>query len=338
MPQDVATFRVRKPHRPQRLGDRLLPGHGREVGADQQPVSAEHVGEVPDRAPVEDQRVVVEAAGQFDRRVLGEPGLGLGTFGFRDRRVLVPGAAPEPLGAGQHQREPPAGVAERDPQARVLLRDPAGDDRRGAERGLRADAERGDRGTRQPVGRHRHAVHEDGGAEPVGLRPEPVELRLVQRLAVDVGGNLDAGQAGLQDLGQLGGGHVRVLQRQRAETVEPGGEGGDQARDVLIGDPAQVAADFGAGPVVQQRGERREYLRVEPAGRRRRQAPLRVEPDRLRGEPHRAVDEELAGSLIQVRVRLRRRPAAWVAPGGRRAEVRREDVRVRVDDRHEISP
>ena len=144
------------------------------------------------------------------------------------------------------------------------------------------------------LGRHRHAVHEDGRADPVNLGPEPVELGLVQRLPVDVGGDLDAGQAGLHDLGQLGRRHVRVLQRHRAEAVEPGGEGGDQARDVLVGDPAQLPADFGGGPVVQQRGERREHLRVEPAGRRRRQAPLRVEPDRLGGEPHLAVDEELA--------------------------------------------
>jgi hypothetical protein len=147
-------------------------------------------------------------------------------------------------------------MAERDPQSRVLLRHPAGDDRRGAERRLRADAERRDRGARQPVGRHRHAVHEDGGAEPVDLRPEAVELRLVQRLAVDVGGDLDAGQPGLQHLGQLGRRHVGVLQRHRAQAVEPGGEGGDQAGDVLVGDPAQVAADLGGGPVVQQRGER----------------------------------------------------------------------------------
>ena len=55
MPQNVVKIAVRDPHRPQRLRDRLFSRHRREVGTDEQPIGAEHVDEVPDRAMIENQ-------------------------------------------------------------------------------------------------------------------------------------------------------------------------------------------------------------------------------------------------------------------------------------------
>src|ERR1700735_1243707 len=49
-------------------------------------------------------------------------------------------------------------------------------------------------------------------------------------------------QPALAELGQLGGGQLRVLQRDRPQPVEGGRVGGDQAGDVLVGDPAQITA------------------------------------------------------------------------------------------------
>ena len=141
--------------------------------------------------------------------------------------------------------------------------------------------------------------------------------------------------AGLGDLGQLGRGHVRVLHRDSAEAVEARRVRGDQAGDVLVGDLGQVAASLGGGAVVQQRGERGEQLRVQAAGRGRLEALLRVEPHRFRGKPHRPVHQE--PGAVDVRVRLGRRPGRGVAAVRRRPEVAREDVRVRVDDRHGAS-
>ena len=65
-------------------------------------------------------------------------------------------------------------------------------------------------------------VDEDHGAEVGGGRPDRVEGRVGELAAVDVGRDADALEAELADGAlQLADGDGRVLQRQRAEAVQP---------------------------------------------------------------------------------------------------------------------
>ena len=135
----------------------------------------------------------------------------------------------------------------------------------------------------------------------------------------------------LAELAQFGSGQVRVLQRDRPEPVEPGRVGGDQARDVLVGHPAQVKAGLGRSPVAEQGRERGEQLRVESGGGGRLQPRLGVEPDLLGREPHRAVDEQLGRLVGAVGDGGPARRVAAVRGG---PEVTGKDVRVGVNDGH----
>jgi hypothetical protein len=285
VPCDVVQHLLAKPHRSQRPPGRILPRHGREVRPHEQPVRAEHVDEVGDGTPVEHQRVVVEPARQLGRPNRGGPGRGLRPP--LAGRFLVPGPAPEPLRPGQHQREPARAVTERQPEPGVLLRDPAGHHGGGGQAAVHADAERGGRRTRQPVGRDGHRVHEYRRPQALGLREEPAEALVGQRQTADVGGDLDAGQAGLGDVHELASGQVGVLERHRAEAVDPARRGGAQAGDVLVDRAGHVAAGLGRQAVAQQRRERGHDFRVHPAGGARGQALLRIEPDRPGREAHR---------------------------------------------------
>ena len=330
MPRDIGQHGLRQPHRPQRPPGRLLPVHGREVGPYQQPVRAEHVDEVADGAPVEDQRVVVEPACQF-----GRPGRGGPRSGLRPAlagRFLVPGPAPEPLRPGQHQREPAGPVAERQSQPGVLLRDPAGEDGGGGQAALHADAERGGRRAGQPVKRRRHRVHEDRRSQPLGLGEEAEEPAVGQRRPADVGGDLHAGQAGLRDVLQFGGGQVGVLQRHRTEPVDPAGRRCAQAGHVLVDPAGEVPPGTGGQPVVQQRRKRGDDLRVHPAGRAGGQAPLRVEPGLPRGEAQGPGRQDPRPRLpFPLHGRLHPRPVGRVAAGYRLGKRAGDHVGVSID-------
>src|SRR5690242_2756757 len=64
-------------------------------------------------------------------------------------------------------------------------------------------------------------VHENQAAELLGLRPERMELRIGEILAIDIGSNRAAAQAEFPDaLLELLGREVRVLQCDRREPDE----------------------------------------------------------------------------------------------------------------------
>ena len=229
-------------------------------------------------------------------------------------------------------------MAERQPEPRVLLRDPAGDDGGGGQAALHADAERGGSRTRQPVGREGHRVHEDRRAQPLGLGEEAEETRVAQGCPADARGDLHAGQARLGDVRQLVGGEIGVLQRHRAQAVDPAGRRRAQAGQVLVDPAGQVAPGRGRQPVVQQRGERRGDLGVDPAGRGGGQPPLRVEPGLPRGEAHRSRPQQ-PGAVGPGR--LHPRPLVRVAPGhgpGKPGERAGDHMGVRVDQHHDHLP
>src|SRR5216683_1946685 len=109
VPGDVVEHGLGECHGTERPSGWLLARHRGEVGSDEQSARPDHVDQVLKSAPVEYQRVVVETPGAAG----GGMSPGESAAGTRvGLRLLVPGAAPEVLRAGQHQRESASPVAE----------------------------------------------------------------------------------------------------------------------------------------------------------------------------------------------------------------------------------
>src|SRR5438445_3884043 len=113
VPGDVRVLLRRKPESTQRPVHRLLGRHVRVIRSDQDLPGPDQVDEVAKGPPVEEQRVVVEAAGVLGRRAQQRsvrPGAAAGAG-----RFLVPGPAPVVVVAREEKREGAAAVAEGDP-------------------------------------------------------------------------------------------------------------------------------------------------------------------------------------------------------------------------------
>ena len=227
VPGDVLLDLVGQLQRAQRAPARPLTVHRREVGANEHLGVAHHLDQVPQRPAVHDQAVVVEALGELRRR---DPLAGV-------RRLLVPGLAPEEVGPREHAGKATGAVTEGQPQLRMALGDAAGDDRGGGQRAVGADGEPGHRHEplrNAPAEVAGHAVDEDRHLQSFDLGPELGELRLVQRAAEHVGGDLHRHQPLVADRRQLGDRQVGRLHRQHPHAEQAIGIRARQLGDELV--------------------------------------------------------------------------------------------------------
>src|SRR6185295_12755093 len=120
VPGDVRVYVRRQPEGAERPIYRLLGRHVRIVGPDHDLSGADQVDEIAEGSPVEEQRVVVEAASVLARRA--RQSAGRTGPAARAGRLFVPGSAPVVVVAGEQERKGAAAVAEGNPQAGTLLR------------------------------------------------------------------------------------------------------------------------------------------------------------------------------------------------------------------------
>src|SRR5436309_95314 len=139
VPGDVLMDLRRKPEGAQCLIHRLLGRHVGVVRPDEDLPGPDHVDQIAKRPPVEEQCVVVEAAGVLGRRA--RQGARRGGAAALTGRVLVPGPAPRMVVARKEEGEGAAAVAEGDPQARAFLRRSSVDHRRDGQAGVRGVAD-----------------------------------------------------------------------------------------------------------------------------------------------------------------------------------------------------
>src|SRR5262249_8503248 len=118
VPGDIVVLLRRQPEHRERAIGRPLRRHVGIVGPDEDLARPDQVDQIAQCAPIEQQRVVVEAARVFGRRA--RQGAGRGCAAPGTGRLFVPGAPPVMAIAREHARKPPPPCPPPDPHTSPL--------------------------------------------------------------------------------------------------------------------------------------------------------------------------------------------------------------------------
>jgi hypothetical protein len=155
-------------------------------------------------------------------------------------------------------------MAEGDAQVRPAQDQVRGDDRSGGQADVPGITEHLLQGGRahQPIHAGRpHRVDEHRGAELLGQREEPIELRRADRPAVDIAADLDAEEFQItHHAPQLRRGEIRILQRDGAEPGDAAACLRHHLGDLIVDVAQQLIGRGGLHPVGKQFRHRRDDL------------------------------------------------------------------------------